>query len=544
MWFSAGASAQRLPGTILPGQIGQQFQTERQPQAVEPTTGARRELPLPEAPEGAEKITAVIDSVNFDGATVFTQEELESMHDVALGREVSLADLYRIAAQVTAEYRRAGYVISRVVIPEQEVENATVRMTVLEGFIDRVQVRGDVAGNSQRVQQMLDRITDEKPVSIDTIERYMLLVNDLPGVYAGSTLIPGGQLGSSTLVVDVTRTSTDLLLGIDNRGSEFLGPVRGRVELNFNNLFGTYTNAGLFVSTTGSNDELHFASLSLGTRLGASGLQLFGNASVVRSEPEQGVQLRGLETDSETAVVGLRYPLYRTRSQNFSLNSSFTYYDGGVTVGDIELNEDRVRTLRVGATWDLFDSLGGVNIFDLTYSFGLDIFNATNPSEDNVSRRNAELNFRKFNLYAARLQSLGPGWSLLLALNGQYALDGVLNPEGFGYGGELFGRGYDPSELFADSGAGLKTELRYLADFGRGMTAEPYAFWDIGYVEDKEPVFGETFSASAASAGAGVRLSLGKSLSGYIEVAKPLTREVFAEGNKDARFYGGISYSF
>jgi hemolysin activation/secretion protein len=193
MWFSAGASAQRLPGTILPGQIGQQFQTERQPQAVEPTTGARRELPLPEAPEGAEKITAVIDSVNFDGATVFTQEELESMHDVALGREVSLADLYRIAAQVTAEYRRAGYVISRVVIPEQEVENATVRMTVLEGFIDRVQVRGDVAGNSQRVQQMLDRITDEKPVSIDTIERYMLLVNDLPGVYAGSTLIPGGS---------------------------------------------------------------------------------------------------------------------------------------------------------------------------------------------------------------------------------------------------------------------------------------------------------------------------------------------------------------
>ena len=121
----------------------------------------------------------------------------------------------------------------------------------------------------------------------------------------------------------------------------------------------------------------------------------------------------------------------------------------------------------------------------------------------------------------------------------------MLNSEGYGYGGELFGRGYDPSELFGDSGAGFKLEFRYLfGSSGLITRAEPYAFWDIGYIRNKEDVFGQDRSESAASAGGGLRITLGKSRPGYVKVAKPLTREVFAEGNKDARVFGAISYSF
>ena len=125
------------------------------------------------------------------------------------------------------------------------------------------------------------------------------------------------------------------------------------------------------------------------------------------------------------------------------------------------------------------------------------------------------------------------------------AFDPVLNSEGYGYGGELFGRGYDPSELFADSGVGLKLELRYLFT-GAGIlsSTEPYAFYDIGYVRNKDEVVGVERSDSAASAGAGLRFDFGQSISGYIEVAKPLTREVLAEGNKDARAFDAITYSF
>ena len=45
---------------------------------------------------------------------------------------------------------------------------------------------------------------------------------------------------------------------------------------------------------------------------------------------------------------------------------------------------------------------------------------------------------------------------------------------------------------------------------------------------------------SGTSAGMGIRVDLGRLLSGYLEVAKPLTRTVAAEGNRDWRPFAGM----
>ena len=140
-----------------------------------------------------------------------------------------------------------------------------------------------------------------------------------------------------------------------------------------------------------------------------------------------------------------------------------------------------------------------------------------------------------------------PGLSLLAAFSGQVAFTDLLSPELFGFGGEAFGRGYDPSEIVGDHGAALKLELRYA--LGEGIAGLPsfgatlYGFYDAGVVRQRSPG-GLDAQQSATSAGLGVRFDVGRLLSGYLEVAKPLTRTVAAEGQRDPRAFGGLSLRF
>jgi hemolysin activation/secretion protein len=71
-----------------------------------------------------------------------------------------------------------------------------------------------------------------------------------------------------------------------------------------------------------------------------------------------------------------------------------------------------------------------------------------------------------------------------------------------------------------------------------------YGFYDFGYTNRKEADPDTPDAQSLAAAGAGIRFSFTRVVTGYVEIAVPLTREVAQEGNKDARVFGGIQASF
>ena len=95
-------------------------------------------------------------------------------------------------------------------------------------------------------------------------------------------------------------------------------------------------------------------------------------------------------------------------------------------------------------------------------------------------------------------------------MNAQYAWTDLLSSELYSYGGEQFGRGYDPSELVGDHGMAGKMELRFTDTlpirFPFSYTA--YGFYDIGIVYQRMSG-AYNHSDSAASAGLGLRLNLG-----------------------------------
>ena len=110
-----------LPGTVQPGQIEQQFQQAPRMRADRPDRIVVPEADQP-VPSNAQEIRFKLTRLVIEGATVYSEKELLSDFQNRLEKEVSLADIYQIASALTAKYRNDGYILSRVVVPAQSIE--------------------------------------------------------------------------------------------------------------------------------------------------------------------------------------------------------------------------------------------------------------------------------------------------------------------------------------------------------------------------------------------------------------------------------------
>jgi hemolysin activation/secretion protein len=106
-----------------------------------------------------------------------------------------------------------------------------------------------------------------------------------------------------------------------------------------------------------------------------------------------------------------------------------------------------------------------------------------------------------------------------LSIAGQYAADPLLSLEQFHVGGEAFGRGFNPSQLSGDDGVAGAAELQltHAVPVGPFASQQLYAFFDAASVHDR----GLKGWTDIESYGGGVRVDLGRRLSGQFELAVP-----------------------
>src|SRR5215510_9980719 len=127
-----------IPPTDRAGREQQRFQEP--PVSRAQPRGSVIALPSTVAPPGAENVKLVIRHVEITGSTVYSPDQLAPLYADLLGHEVSLQAVYDLAQRITAKYGQDGYVLSRAVVPPQDLHaaGATVRIQVIEGYIDRV----------------------------------------------------------------------------------------------------------------------------------------------------------------------------------------------------------------------------------------------------------------------------------------------------------------------------------------------------------------------------------------------------------------------
>jgi hemolysin activation/secretion protein len=541
----AAVFAQAVPGPVQPGQIERQLKPQPEPRTTTDEVVVPA-VPTERRPPGAEAVRFALKAVVLEGSSVYDSAVVSAAASKYTGREVSLAEVYDLADALTARYRSDGYVLSQVIVPPQSIREGVVKLQAVEGYIAQVTIEGTLPGRKSDLEAYARKVTESRPLHAAVLERYLLLINDLGGVFARAVLSPSPkEAGASDLLIEVSARRFGGVFRVGNRGSDFYGPWQADLTGIVYSLGGGFETTAVRVVSTIGNDELRFASILHDQPLGAEGLKLSVSGSYVDADPGLEERLGGvrLDTRSTSAAVALSYPVLRTRARNFHVRGLFTYYNGETNQMGQAFSEDRIRAVRFGAAYDFADAWRGVNLFDAEIAQGLDILNATETGSPNLSRSLGRSDFTKATLYAARLQGIAAKWSVLAALTGQYAANNLLSPEQFAVGGEHFGRGYDPSEIVGDSGVAGKVELRYaggpVATWLGAYTA--YASYDIGQVWQRSVPPGQDATQSIASAALGVRFTLRERLSGYIEAAKPLTRVVFAEGDRDARVFVGLA---
>lgn len=552
----AAAQVDAATGIADPGRAGAQMLEQRDLPDVMPKMEVESLL-RQNIPANAENIKFVLKSVNIDGVTAFSEQELASVYGNRVGSQISLTDVYTIAAELTNKFRNSGYILTQVVVPPQTIDGGGVRLKVVEGYIDQVVVEGQGSEKENGlVREYANAIHTGGALNVRELERSLLLINDLPGVEARSVLSPSKtKTGAADLRIIVARDDFDGLLSMDNYGSRFLGPLQTSAAGSFNSLLGMnekITTQVVLAPQLGESFELAYLMASYQEPIFDQGTTVEVLGSFTDTDPGWTLDDFHVSGQSNYLRVKVDHPFIRGRSQNLHGHVSLDMRNLQ-SRNDVETpsKTDRIRALRVGGRYEILDTLlgVGVNSVDLEVSQGLDILGASNDRDPRLTRLAGDPTFTKLTADLQRLQRVTSNVNVLLNVSGQWAGQALLSSEEFGIGGMHIGRGYDPSEIVGDDGLAGKAEIQwnepykiqspYVNDY------QLYSFYDAGVVWNKDATTSAGKRDSITSVGLGLRAQLfDKTTDAGLAVAFPLTREVATEESTHPEYFFNVSRKF
>ena len=534
-FLTTAAAAQAIPSSDLPGRERERF--TQPPAPLAQPGGPAITLPSTVAPKGAEKVILRVRSVHIVGSTVYSAQELAPLYEDLLGDDVPLTAIYDLAQRITAKYGKDGYVLSRAIVPPQQLnpKGAVVEIQVVEGYIDNVVWPARLSHYQNFFSHYAAKIVADRPANIRTVERYLLLAGDLPGLKFSTSLKPSKtRQGAATLIVEVVEKRIDANAHVDNRGTTARGPFEYYGSVAINNLFGWHDALTLTYAGVVPTRELNYAAFNYRKVLNAEGLAFFADGSYAWGTPGT-LQLEALQyrTLGPYGDAGFSYPFIRSRERNLTLSAfgfasdNTSYTTPGLTT------DDRLRGARVRVDADFADQFLAINQVYAIFSQGIEGLGSTQNDNPFASRLGGYVNFTKVEMFFGRTQPLFGDFSVYTAVYGQYAATPLLVPEQCGYGGRFFGRAFDPSQFLGDSCIEASEELRY--DIRKpppwmvGLTQEQlYGFVDWGELYMRSATFeGMPIPPvpvqDGASVGVGIRLGWLNHISADLSIAQAIS---------------------
>ncbi len=462
--------------------------------------------------------TFTVGSVLIEGNTALPDTEFIDLIEDFIARPLSQTDLELLADAVAGRARDRGYIFATATIPRQSLALGILRIRLDEGRIDDIRI---VGADDPAIRRQLAPLLSANAVTRAELERRILLADDISGVRILDTRFEReGERG--VLFVETRRSRTSASIEARNNGSEAVGPVRSRLEVDLNGLLTSADEFDITVGTTPFEPgELQYARASYGNVVNADGLEITSQLSYSRTEPGAFLSDRDILGRFWRAGVELRHPLLRSRDTSVWAVGQFEVTDLKQDRAGALARHDQVPALRAGL-YSRGRLAGGDYRGSMTVSRGLDILSATQPGDPLASRSDASAQFTSLYGWFAWDRPLVDAFSGAIGGRGQLASDPVLATEDLGLGGPSFLRGYKYNERSGDQGVMGYGELRY--DWrGDGFwlpKSQLYAYVDGGVVSNLEDGRG---GGSLASAGGGVRLDITRDLDLDLEVAVPLS---------------------
>lgn len=479
-------------------------------------------------PAGADALEVRLAGVVVEDGTV-DPAALAALNAQLVGRTVKVSEVFAAAHALEVADARAGRVLTRVVVPAQELaDGATVRLVIVHGFIERIDTAGVPNRVAARVAAILAPLVGERDVTLAKIERKLLLVADVPGVRLTSTLAAGATRGATVLVIDAVQVPVSGFISLDNNLPDAVGRQTFGLGIDINAVLGLgeqiYLRAsGLpntgretsFLDPTPRNRALAIGAI---VPIGDDGLLLNVEATDARTAPRHDALRPGLASRFRRLSGRLRYPVIHTRALTLRAEASFDAQEERVEIATpvvLPLSLDQLRIARLIGDVVVVLPDGGVLTGRVQGSFGIDGLGARTAKDATatlpLSRQGTDAGFQTLEVRAALEQPLFGRLGMGIRARALTGFGQVLaNSE---QSGIATADGISPlpsGSLQGDSGHVVRAEVRArlpLAVTPAFVTVTPYGFGAVGGVAFQRPTVLERRRTDAAAWGVGVRFT-------------------------------------
>nr|WP_239537726.1 ShlB/FhaC/HecB family hemolysin secretion/activation protein [Dyella mobilis] len=456
--LAAPVFAQQTPPGA--GQLLQQAQPQQQQL---PNREPKIQIQAPPTSHATDNTPFEVRQIVISGNTTFDAQTLHALVADGEGRTQTLATLNALAQRITDYYRAHGYPLSRAVVPAQALNDGVVQLRVVEARYDQIQVTNHSRVQTSLLTATLSPLQSGQLVTQDSLDRQLLMLNDLPGVQGHALVSPGREPGTTDLSVDaqpLPAVSGNLTL--DDAGDRYTGRIRLGGNVTVNNLtgMGDELSAGLLAS----DGHMHYGHLAYDFALNGAGTR-FGLAySALSYQLGDGLSRLDARGHATEASAWVGQPIIRSPNTNLSVRLEVDNHHLADDTGSTGVHDDRhTWDWTASSTFDHRDNWGGGGVTQAQLSLTRGQLTFDNPIAKASDAVTADTQGHELHWdgIISRLQTLTATTRLYAAISGQYSHRNLDSSEQFLLGGMQSVRGYEVSTLAGASGYLATVELRH-----------------------------------------------------------------------------------
>jgi hemolysin activation/secretion protein len=459
-----------------------------------------------------------------EGDTLLGAASVQAAVASFAGKGREFGSVERAMTALEGAYRKRGFGLVKVILPEQELNGGVVHLKVVETRLGKVRVTGNTHHSAANIRRSLPAVTEGTIPNTDALSRDLRMANENPSKKINLQLQSGAEPG----VIDAVEQVSDerpwsLGAVLDNSG--FASSGRTHVTAQYQNFnLGGLDHIFSAQYTTSTEDPSKISVYGAGYHIPlyghADSIDFYGTYSTI-SAGAVAVGLFDLQVSGAGAVYGVHFnhqwPRVGHYDSQLVLGFDRKQFRNDINFQGVQLGGDVTVdpfSLSYAGQWAL--AAGALNFY-LTGVRNIPGGSQGADANFTAARYGATSQYGLVRYGMGFNRPLPQGWQLRLTFNGQLTHAALVPGEQFGVGGATSVRGLQEREIQSDQGFTANAEI-YTPDLcarfsGGAMNCTALTFFDDGRVYRNDALPGEATRQSANSAGVGLRVSRGRYLS-------------------------------
>lgn len=477
------------PVTPEPGYIPRPDNASQFPNAYNPTIEEQNKQNVGTHDPSAT-LTLYVKHIEFSGNEVLSTESLDALAKPNLNKDNTLIELMALTKAITKRYQQEGYLLAQAYLPEQDIHDGSIQISIIEGKLDQIRVTGNEHLNIAFFKQIAThngQFKSGSTVNEQNLVRGVSLLHSLPGINASATLEPGVTLGTTNAGILINEESP---VGGFVSGNTYGNRYTSREVLHGHLFFNNPANRGDRLSARlidSRNERQKSIGLNYQLPIHYSGTMLQMDASQLEYRLGREFRQLGAKGESQQLYVAVDQPFVRNRQYALTGRIAGTFKHISDEIEQFNLDNKRnIHAIDLSLYGNWQDSLfNSYNLLGLNLKMGNVNFKNKVAQILDDATVNTEGQFNKLNLTFTRQQPITDNLSLFINSDIQLTDKNLDAVEKLVIGGINRWRPFAELPTSADQGILLGVELRYTKEkftFQELMidNLSPYIFMDFG----------------------------------------------------------------